>query len=75
MTHAFPPPEHVELEPTDAEEAQDWFDEWFGHWLSDQSDDGYEIALAEVERRELQLRGSLPDSHSTRNDKAMEAVL
>lgn len=56
MTHRFPPPDHIELELTDAEEAQDWFDEWFDRWLCDQSDEGYDIALAEVERRELEMR-------------------
>lgn len=43
-------------EPTPEEEAQEWFDEWFGAWLADQSDEGYDIALTEIERRELSMR-------------------
>lgn len=52
-------PNAGEYEPTPEEEAQEWFDEWFGAWLSDQSDEGYEIALTEIER--------LSDSHANSN--------
>lgn len=30
----------------------EWFDEWLARWLSDSSDHGYEVALAEIERFE-----------------------
>lgn len=60
MTHRFPPPDHTELELTAAEEAQDWFDTWWANWLSDQSDEGYDRALAEIERRERSLRDTIP---------------
>jgi hypothetical protein len=69
MRNHFNPtdPDHCEVELTDAEEAQDWFDEWFARWLSDQSDNGYEIALAEIERRELSR--SMAD-HANSNERA-----
>lgn len=33
-------------EPTPEQQAQEWFDEWFGLWLDDLDDDGYIESLA-----------------------------
>lgn len=40
------PPDWMQddAEPTPEQEAEAWFDDWFGMWLSDMDDDGYEVA-------------------------------